>query len=97
MPEEQATNLEVAQVAVGSDLEVLAFTGGGAEEFWLGQKLGTVGSSKGRRIKVNWLTLVGGVYAFEEKIDYVKESRVVSSTLSLTKSENGWLLATNDQ
>jgi hypothetical protein len=35
------------------------------------QKIGTVGSSKGRRIKVNWLAAVGGVYTFEQQADYV--------------------------
>ena len=97
VPEEQARVPEVAQVGVGSGLEVLAFTGGGGEDFWLGQKLGTVGSSKGRRVKVNWLAAVGGVYTFEQQADYVKESRVVSPTLTLAKSGNGWLLAVGDR
>ena len=66
-----ATNVDAPVVALvntdaaGGKLKVIAFSGGGDEEFWLGEELRVGGSSKGKRITVNWLKCDHGVYVRE--------------------------------
>jgi len=80
--------------AAGGKLKVIAFTGGGDEEFWLGEELRIGGSSKGKRITVNWLKCDhhDGVYVREIE-DKVKESSSKCSVNMLEPDGNGWTLS----
>ena len=63
-----ATDVDAPVVALVTDvawgkLKVIAFLGGGDEESWLG------GSSKGKKITVNWLKCDHGVYMYVHEIE----------------------------
>lgn len=95
-----ATDGDAPVVAVtdtaGGKLKVIAFSGGGDERFWLGEELRVGGSSKGKRITVNWLKLEDGVYVREIE-DKVKESRVLLRNVMLEPHGNGWTLSSGNQ
>ena len=96
-----ATNVGAPAVALvtdaaGGKLKVIAFSRGGDEEFWLGEELRVGGSSKGKRITVNWLKCDHGVYVREIE-DKVKESRVLLRNVLLEPDGNGWTLSRDNR
>lgn len=75
---------------VADTAAVVAFVGGGDEAFWLGAKIGVVGSSRGERIEVQWYEKVGGVYQLEAAaLDLMEPRDVVMGEVLLKKVANG--------
>jgi len=75
---------------VANTAAVVAFIGGGGESFWLGAKVGAVGSSRGERIEVQWYEKVGGVYQLEAAaLDLMEPRDVVMEEVLLEKVADG--------
>lgn len=80
-------------LVAGTGVVVDAFVGEGEEDFWLGERVRVVGSSRGERIEVKWYVQEGGDYMLEDcEADFMSPDKVLLRGVELPPSADGRFL-----
>ena len=81
------------ELVAGAGVVVDAFVGDDEEEFWLGERVRVVGSSRGERIEVRWYVQEGDNYVLEDcEADFMSPDRVLLCGVKLPQSADGRFL-----
>ena len=77
------------ELVAGAGVVVNAFVGDDEEEFWLGERVRVVGSSRGERIEVRWYVQEGDNYVLEDcEADFMSPDRVLLRCGTASRGES---------